>query len=395
MTLLSEPNFRKFWLGQAVSQVGDRVHSLALMWIVYKWTSSGAAVGAVMIATTLPAVLLGPLGGSFADRWDRRSILIFSDLARAVFVSWLAVRAHLGLLNLPELLVATGLISAAAAFFNPAAMALVPNLVRPSELTRANAMGQISASTSGVLGPLLGSALIATIGIPLAFAVNAASFLSSAALEASLRAPPQNSRPRPGVWTEIREGWKVAASQPILTRTLVPVAVINFFFSALVVLAPILAEGVYRAGSTGLGLMMSGYSLGLLGGAVAFSAFRAPSRNGPLVIAGILGMGVAMGAMGAVLRMPVTLIALAAVGFFLNMANINLNTIYQKVLDDEVRGRFFGLLTTLSISLQPIAYGLMGLVLDLFPPRAILLVSGAIIAATGLNLLTVKELRVA
>ena len=120
-----EKNFRSFWLGQVVSQVGDRIHSLALLWIVYKWTGSGLAVGGVLIAATLPGVLIGPVAGSCADRWNRRQVMIWSDVVRAVIGGWLAWRAWAGVLTLPELLIATAFMSIASAFFNPAAMAIL------------------------------------------------------------------------------------------------------------------------------------------------------------------------------------------------------------------------------------------------------------------------------
>jgi DHA3 family macrolide efflux protein-like MFS transporter len=116
-------------------------------------------------------------------------------------------------------------------------------------------------------------------------------------------------------------------------------------------------------------------------------------RRGLWVWSGMVGMGVAFLAMGILLWLPLTLAGLAAVGLALNVSNISLITIYQQLIPDELRGKVFGLLVALSLSLQPIAYGVMGGLIELFSPQAILLASGLVIIASGLTLVRVPELR--
>jgi DHA3 family macrolide efflux protein-like MFS transporter len=391
--LQDQPNFRRFWLGQVVSQLGDRIYSLALLWVVYQWTGSGLAVALVMIATTLPGVLVGPLAGGLADRWNRRWILVVADLCRAALMAATAWAAAVGALSMPWLLVVSALMSVAAAFFNPTAMALLPNLVPQTALTRANAMNQLSANTSGVLGPLVGSGLIAALGVPLAFLANGLSYLWSAAFELIMRLPPGAPVPRQSVWADLREGWRAASGQPLVMGMLGPIVVVNFFFTALVVLVPVLAEGVYDAGAVGLGLLMSAYALGMLAGAVGLSALPVPWGRGAQVVGGTFAMGLAFVVMAAVLVLPATALGLLLVGLTLNVVNINLISLYQEVIPDALRGKVFGLLTALSLSLQPIAYGIMGALIDLFSPQLIFLVSGVVITVNGLALLRLPELR--
>jgi len=391
--LRAQPNFRRFWVGQVISQLGDRVYSLTLLWIVYQWTGSGLAVAAVMIATTLPGVIVGPLAGSLADRWNRQWILVAADLCRAALMGWLAWAAAVQVLDLPRLLVVSALQSVAAAFFNPTALALLPNLVPAPDLTRANAMNQLSANTSGVLGPLLGSGLIALIGAPLAFLANGLSYVWSAAFETIMRLPPGAPPRRQSIWADLHEGWQAAAGQPLVRGMLGPIVVVNFFFTALVVLVPVLADGVYRSGAVGLGLLMSSFGLGMLAGAVGLSALPLRVGRGVLVIGGTLAVGLAFLAMASVLVLPVTMVGLLVVGLALNVVNISLISLYQQIIPDALRGKVFGLITALSLSLQPIAYGVMGALIDLLSPRAIFLACGLVIAANGLVLLRLRELR--
>ena len=299
----------------------------------------------------------------------------------------MAWAAAVGLLSMPLLLVVSALLSVAAAFFNPTALRADAQSRIPGRPDAANAMNQLSANGSGVLGPLVGSGLIALIGAPLAFLADALSYVWSAGFEAILKLPPGPPPPQQSVWQDLREGWQAAAGQPLVMAMLVPIVVVNFFFTALVVLVPVLAEGVYHQGAVGLGLLMSSYALGMLAGAVGLSVFRLPLPRGVAVIGGTFAVGLAFLAMASVLVLPVTMLGLLLVGVALNVVNINLISLYQELIPDALRGKVFGLLTALSLSLQPIAYGVMGALVDLLPPQGIFLASGLVIAANGLALL--------
>ena len=391
--LTSQPNFRRFWLGQVISQVGDQIHDLTVLWLVYSWTGSGLAVGGVLIASTLPGVLAAPLAGNVADRVSRRALLVASDLLRGAVALYLAWRASAGTLGLWELMAATGLLSLGGAFFNPTAMAWLPGLVPEERLTQANALSQLSTSSCGVLGPLLGSSLVALLGPPAAFAVNGFSFLFSGALEASITAGGTPPSGRGGFWSELAAGWRSALAQPLVRRLMGPIVLVNFFFSGVVVLLPTLAEGVYKMGPRGLGFLMSAFAGGMLLGVVGLSLWGPSKRRGRVVVTGLAALGAAFLAAGSLLIFPLTLAALALAGLSVAAVNVTLLTLYQVIIPDADRGKVFGLITALTLSLVPVSYGVMGALADIFDPRAIFAVSGAVILVVALDLVRVKELR--
>jgi MFS transporter, DHA3 family, macrolide efflux protein len=144
-----------------VSQIGDRIHTLAVIWLVYSWTKSGTALGIVLIAATLPSVLISPWAGAVSDRLNRKHIAIACDITRCVLVFALAGMAHYNLLNMPVITAMTALISIASSFFNPATLAMLPSIISSKDLARGNAITQLSANASGALGFLLGSGLMA------------------------------------------------------------------------------------------------------------------------------------------------------------------------------------------------------------------------------------------
>ncbi len=388
------PAFRNFWFAQAISQIGDRIHSLALIWLVYSFTGSSAYVGVVMIATTLPGIILGPFAGTFADRHDRKKIMIMTDVIRSFIVFYLAFRSFGDVLTLTDLIVATVFMAISSAFFNPSSLAFLPDIVPLESLTRANATSQLCASASAVAGPLLGSGLIAVIGVMPAFVVNGISFLLSAVFLLLIKnIEKRKSQKREGFFSELKAGWKSARAIPLVIKLLAPVAVVNFFFSAIVILVPVYAEGIYKAGSTGLGIFMSGFGGGMFLSSIFLSIRKFQMKIRTYIVFGFFSIGLAFMLIGSIESFYVTMLGIVISGFMLNLLNINLITLYQRILPDDVRGKVFGLITAISLSLQPVAYGVMGILVDKWAPGHVMLVSGIFILLCTVYLTLLKELK--
>ncbi len=386
-------DFRNFWYGQIVSQLGDRVHTLAVIWLVYSWSNSGSAVGFVLIATTLPAFLISPLAGSLLDKYDRKKIMIICDFLRSALVLILSILAFMNMLNLPIIVAFTAVISIGAAFFNPATMSIMPSLVKQEELTQANAFYQLSVNASGAFGFLLGSGLIALIGVPVAFLINGFSFLLSAYFIMKLAYKHVPVIRESHFWADFKEGWNVTKKIPLIIKLFTPIIIINFFLSALYILIPVFAEGVFNRGSSGLGMMMTGLTLGMFFGALIMLRNKLQISIRMLLFASLCLIGLAFMMMSFFEDFNFYLFAFAAIGVFLNISNIALMALFQKIVPNEVRGKVFGLLTSASVSSQPISYGVMGLLTDLVAPGTILLFCAVALTLTAFRFLTIKELK--
>lgn len=386
-------DFRNFWYGQIVSQLGDRVHTLAVIWLVYSWSNSGSAVGFVLIASTLPAFLISPLAGSLLDKYDRKKIMIICDFLRSALVLILSILAFMNMLNLPIIVAFTAVISIGAAFFNPATMSIMPSLVKQEELTQANAFYQLSVNASGAFGFLLGSGLIALIGVPVAFLINGFSFLLSAYFIMKLAYKHIPVIRESHFWADFKEGWNVTKKIPLIIKLFTPIIIINFFLSALYILIPVFAEGVFNRGSSGLGMMMTGLTLGMFFGALIMLRNKLQISIRMLLFASLCFIGLAFMMMSFFEDFNFYLFAFAAIGVFLNVSNIALMALFQKIVPNEVRGKVFGLLTSASVSSQPISYGVMGLLTDLVAPGTILLFCAVALTLTAFRFLTIKELK--
>jgi MFS family permease len=375
-----------------ISQMGDRIHNLAVLWLVYHWTNSGFAVGVIMIATSLPAVLLGPVSGEFADRFNRKRIMIDTDIYRSVIVLTLAVLSWFSLLNMEILIIATVLISLNSAFFNPATLAIIPNIVKSEDLSRANALNQSTSSLAGVIGLLMGSGLIAAIGVPMAFAFNGISFLFSAYFIGKVVYKHIEVKKIGKYMDNLKNGFKIALSNPLVKSMFLPIIVINFFFSSLVVILPVIAEGKFQTGAAGLGFMMAAYTFGMLSGSLIMAIINSKDNSGKLAVAGIALVGISFILIGIWEEYYQTMFFLILSGFGLNVTNICLITIYQKVLDNENRGKVFGIVTAASLSLQPISYGIIGYMTEVVDPFIIFALSGVVIMITSVFMFSNKRL---
>jgi MFS family permease len=185
-------DFRLLWLGQVVSQLGDWFNTVALYTLVLEMTGSGRAVGLVLVARFLPSVVLGPLSGVVADRFNRRTVMIVSDVLRAVVVlGFLFVRRpeHLWLiyaLTVVQLALST--------FFEPARSAAIPSVVAGRELLAANAISSVTWSAMLTLGAAVGGAVTELTGVRAAFVLDSLTYVVSALLIGSLRLPRRPAR---------------------------------------------------------------------------------------------------------------------------------------------------------------------------------------------------------
>ncbi len=147
--------------GQLISQVGDKFHMLAVALLVLKTTGSPAKMGLVLFCSVFPSMILGLVSGSVVDRYNRKAIIIGADVARGLIVSGLGLCYFLNVLNFATLLIAQVILSVCTAFFDPAIPAIIPQIVKPDQLTRANSQAQFVSGIATVVGPALGGVMVA------------------------------------------------------------------------------------------------------------------------------------------------------------------------------------------------------------------------------------------
>jgi predicted MFS family arabinose efflux permease len=379
---LGYPAFRLLLAGLAVSQVGDWLYNLALVTMVYQRTGSAMWAGIATAARVIPIVVLGPVGGVVADRFGRRGVMIASDLARLVLMLGLALVAatHLPVLLAP---VIAALATAAGAPYLPCVSAVTPKLVRGADLPGANAARSAVTAIGVIAGPALGGVLL-LIGPPaMAFAVNALTFGAAVAFTVAIKdrrvfaVTRSGASGHAGLASEVADGAAALRAHPAAVRLLGADILCSLVYGMQTVLLIIVAR------HAGLGLHGYGYLFaaigfgGLIGTSVAGRVARLPQH---VALAGSLALvGLPMLAMPAAHWAPAAILLAGFTGAGALCVEIMTETGLQRMLDDEVFGRAYGLALPASIGGIAVGSLIAPVLVSAFGETAALLACGAVV----------------
>ena len=338
--LLRNSRFRLLFIATLGSGLGNWIALIALSLDVYDRTHSGWWTGELLLANILPAVFIGILLGPLVDRLSRKGIMIASDLGR------LAVFVALPFAGSAQVIVLLAVVAGIGnAFFKPAVLAGLPNLVDEEDLPGANVLIQITDWATTALGPVAGGALVAFSGPHLPYEVNAATFAFSALLVAAIPARLlQSDRPiGRGRWSDLSEGYAVVRDSHALMCVLIVWSIVNFANGAVNASEVFLAKQSYGAGDLGFGLLWAGAGAGLiLGGLVAPGLIERDVGTAYFRFVTVIAVGIACAA--AAPNVWVGLVAMMLGGFGNGGAVVANITLVQRGAPDRVRGRAFTLL---------------------------------------------------
>lgn len=400
-------NFLLLWQGQFVSFVGSQVFLIGMIFWMKRQTGSAAWVGMVTLASSLPAALLGLLGGTFADRMSRRSIILFTDFLSGVLSLGLAslvlVLPDQPRVILAGLLVTAFLLGALGAFFRPAIQAAIPDIVPASKVTSANSWMGLSMSVSAFVGQAVGGVLYRLLGPGLLFLINGLSFLFSGVSELFVRIPQEVPDSPPGgrsllaeVRRETAEGLRYIWADRGLTTVLVMEVSDMVFIMAISVLFPFYVEDHLGASPDWYGYLIAVFGLGNALGVVLAGAVPLAGRTRVrlMVTAGLLATAAGI-SLGRIHTGSSALILLLAAGAFAGFNGIHVMTAVQVAAESRVRGRVLGVFNTLTLAAIPLAAGMGGVVADLLEQdiASAYTLFGAGLVVSPLLLLSSREAR--
>jgi MFS family permease len=392
---LEEPEFRRLFFARAFSQLGDGLLPVAHSFAILQVDSSPSAIGFVLAARSVPLVLFLLVGGVWADRLDRRRLMLATDLLRAATQALLAFLILTGRAEIWHLLVLAFLYGVGAAFFFPASTGVLPQLVSPRRLQEANALLTLTESGFQVLGPVLAGVIIAVANPGWAIAADSVTFLVSAAFLARLSLPRAVASVQLGFLTELREGWREFSSRTWLW--------VDGLYSALgnaLTLAPLFALGPVVAerdlgGASAWATIVTFAGVGAVaGGAVAIRI--KPER--PLR-AGVAALSLLAGP-PALLAIPADTLAIGVAAFFAALGLSFFNTVFVTTMQEQVPSESLSRVSSidwlLSVGLQPIGFALAGPAAEAFGLSAALACAaiwGVVSTAVVLAVPSVRNLR--
>jgi MFS family permease len=392
LRLVRNRNFSLLWVGQVVSLIGERIHTIALPFLVLQATNSAIEVGLTFAATAVPNVILGPLAGALVDRWSRRMTMIVCDILRAVLLLAVpfVIEIHIGLVYVMAFLIAT-----VTLLFRPAKTAVIPAIVRERDLVTANSASSIADTAADLVGLPLAGVIVATLSdsLELAFLLGGATYLVSAVLILAMSVPRQEllSSPfRPGViWGEIIDGWRFLRRQTELFSNTIVSAVAQLAVGAEIVASVPYARFVLDR-TRGLNdpeqiyaLLLTAVALGSVVGGVAVGAIGPRLPKGPLIIAGFVGMGLSLVGAGFVTDPFIAMSLFFFTGLFNMLFIIPTITLFQQRTPQPLMGRVVSSRQALVFGSIALSMGLSGWLSDLIGAEVVLMVAGGICAVAG------------
>jgi DHA3 family macrolide efflux protein-like MFS transporter len=442
--------FSAMWLSQVVSSLGDRVHQVALVFLVARATNnSPLALGLVFAAMTVPATLVGPFAGALVDRWNRKWVMVGSDLARAAIVGLIPVASGLSV-GLVVVLV-FGL-AAVSSFFRPARAAALPQVVADEDLLPANSAMWVADTVSDLVGYGLGGLFVAFLGssLALAFWVDGASYLASAALVAAVAIPPivrsaasasasteagatatagaatavrgtttttagaatavrgtttatagatatiPADAPATSILGEMAEGWRFLRAESVLMATTIQAAIAEFGLGALTALSPLLGASLALNGMdapAAYGFFEMAMGAGLVVGGVILGGMAARLPKGPAIIVAFTTLGILLAALSVTGHLIVALVLAAGIG----LANVTFvvpsQTLFQQRTPGEILGRVVAIRLAIVNAVLAVAMATSGGMAQALGLRPVLAVCGLATAAAGLAGLAVRPIR--
>lgn len=374
-------NFRLFFVGQAVSVTGTWMQMVATAWLVLRITGSGVALGIDTALAFGPILLLGPLGGVIADRFDKRRILIATQFAYGILaiVLWGLVAS-----DVVQLWMVYGLSflqGVVTSIDNPTRQSFYSEMVRPRDLTNAVSLNGAVMTGTRIIGPALAGVLIAGVGMEWCFLINGLSYLAViASLSVMDKGELRPNRSRLGSGA-IREGLRYVWRTDALRRPLLLMSVLFLFSFNYSVLLPLLAERTFNGNAGTLGLLFSVMGVGSLGGALAMAGRANPSERRLALAAIVVGVVTILVSLAPTLDLAVAgMIPLgaASVAFF-----VTANSTLQLTARPEMRGRVMALYGMVFLGSTPFGGPVAGWLGEHFDARVGLAVGGLMALATG------------
>jgi MFS family permease len=354
-------NWRLLWLGQAISLVGDYVFdTIVVLWIATviardkPWAP--AAVGGALVAAAAPALVVGPFAGVFVDRWNRRRIMLVSDICRALLIAGLATMPWYGgsigpAAEISILYCVVAASSCFAQFFNPSRFALLRSIVDPVDQARASGLFQATNSSAAIIGPPIAAPLLfgfGANGIAWALAINAASFAVSFTTIWAVRLAPVPETPpaagasqlaRPGLAEDFRAGLRFFAQSPVLIMLCVGVVVATLGSGTLNALNVFFIRADLHVAAKWLGTLTASEGAGAVAGALAGGWLASKLGSARVFCGGLLLCGVGLIAYSRTTSLPAAVAVIACAGLVIGAVNAAVTPLLLEATPQPMLGR--------------------------------------------------------
>lgn len=392
---LTHRPFALLWSGQTTSRLGDSLYRIALAWWVLQKTGSAAAMGAVLVFSSVPMLIFLLVGGVATDRFPRLRVMLISDILSGLVVSFVALLAFTGWLEIWHIYIASILFGLVKAFFHPAYTATVPEITPKELLPSANSLTSLSQQGASIFGPAIAAGIVAIGGTSTAFALDGLSFFISAACilpifssNPALNQAPLASRSHPNeaapekqgfrlILRDIQEGFQAVIASPWLWITIALFGFINAASAGpMSTSLPFLVKVNLQKDVGVLGLFTSMNSAGFVLGALFLGRLTKIRYRGPFAYISTLMTGVCVATFGLTPFIPILAAAALVNGVFLSFFSLIWTNSLQELVPRHLLGRVSAIDSLGSFVLLPIGFAVAGWATDLIGAPLVFVTGG-------------------
>ncbi|NMP24690.1 MFS transporter [Sulfobacillus harzensis] len=362
---------RRLWLSESIAAFGDYFLNIALMWYVFVRTGSGLALGLVAVVSFVPAVTLGPWLGAIGDRYNRKTLMVISNLSGSVLVAVLSFIVLIGYRAIWPIYGAMLLMSVTSALYNPARAGIIPEIVQPDQLVEVQVLLSTSRQTARVIGSSLGGFVISVAGAAPTMALDfialilAALILTRIAYQSSVQS---DVKPNKSAERTINDAWRWIRTQPTLLVMSLIGMVSNIALGPVNILPAMLIRGSFHASAAALGRFDAAIGVGMIAGGLVIGVVVI-SRVGLLLSAALAAQGLGILLVAVSPTVNVADIGNLVLGVGLIGANAPSQAMMQTIIPPDMLGRVFALFGAINALAIPITYGGVGAVGDWIGPQ--------------------------
>jgi MFS family permease len=351
---LRHRDFRLFWAGNFLSNIGTWMQNIAQGWLVLTLTNSAFWLGLVGFASSIPIPFFALIGGVIADHVNNRKLLIATQSAMmlsAFAMAGLTYTHHINKGAIALLALTTGI---AMSLNTPSYQALVPQLVPREDLTNAIALNSAQFNMSRVLGPTMGGFAMALVGAEGNFFLNGLSFLAVIVALTQIRYPARDAPPEGHLWDKLKQGFVYVFTHGHMSPLIVMTAIASLLAIPYLVFVPYFARDVLHSGEPGLGLLMACSGAGAFFGAATIAYLTRIRRRGVFVVRSGTGFFVAIILFTFSRSFWLSGLMLMAAGYFMVIMVATVNALLQHLAEESMRGRVMSIYSTAFLGLPPI-----------------------------------------
>jgi len=385
LAALASVNFRIFFAGQFVSIVGSWMQTVATSWLVYRLTGSALLLGVTAAAQQIPTLFLSPLAGVWADRANRRQVLIWTQAAAFVQAALLAGLTLAGLIQPWHIIGFALFLGVVNAVETPMRQAFLLEMIGDRALLpNAIALQSMLFNGARFIGPTIAGLILAAAGEAACFTINAVSYLAILLAYFRIRVPPR-APPVAGTgwWPALRSGVTYAAGFLAIRRLLMLLAALSFFAAPWQPLLPIFVRETYAGDSGTFGFMIGAVGMGAFGGTIFLAVRSRAAGLGRVICVTATVAGIALTLFSFASSLAMALALLPVFGFGLIVSVAASNTILQTISDEHMRGRVISLYVTTFLGIAPLGNFVFGALAERIGAHATLTVCGISLTASG------------